>query len=148
MVSYSTSKVMRGKGSLFRISSFFCKQTHFHFYISTNSFTRFSVYTGTLVLIACAVLVGLFALQHRGTHKVAFLFAPIIIAWLLCIAGVGIYNIIQWNPRIYQALSPYYAYTFFKDNGKDGWLSLGGLLLCVTGEWEISISLSVFQSAL
>lgn len=90
-------------------------------------------YTDVVVFIACAVLVGLFAMQHHGTHMVAFLFAPIIILWLLSIAAVGIYNIIEWNPKIYRALSPYYAYKFFRDTGKDGWLSLGGILLCITG---------------
>lgn len=79
------------------------------------------------------ILVGLFALQHYGTHRVGFLFAPILIAWLLSISGVGIYNILHWNPRIVSALSPYYAYNFFKETGKDGWRSLGGIVLCITG---------------
>ncbi|KAL2924232.1 Potassium transporter 7 [Bienertia sinuspersici] len=68
----------------------------------------------TVVTIVCIVLVGLFALQHRGTHKVSFLFAPIIISWLLSIAALGIYNSIKWNSHIYHALSPYYIYKFLK----------------------------------
>lgn len=88
---------------------------------------------GTVVMIACALLVGLFVLQHRGTNKVAFLFAPIMILWLLSIATVGVYNIVTWNPSVYKALSPYYIYVFFRDTGIDGWLSLGGILLCITG---------------
>ncbi|KAF9614558.1 hypothetical protein IFM89_019305 [Coptis chinensis] len=89
--------------------------------------------SGVVVVIACIVLVGLFALQHIGTHKVSIVFAPIVIIWLLCIAGIGVYNIIVWNPRIYQAISPYYIYKFFRETGKDGWISLGGILLCITG---------------
>lgn len=85
------------------------------------------------VFIACVILMGLFALQHYGTHRVGFLFAPILIAWLLCISGIGIYNILKWNPRVVSALSPYYAYNFFKRAGKDGWRSLGGIVLCITG---------------
>lgn len=92
---------------------------------------------GTVVLIACALLVGLFVLQHRGTNKVAFLFAPIMILWLLSIATVGVYNIVTWNPSVYKALSPYYIYVFFRDTGIDGWLSLGGILLCITGNIAI-----------
>lgn len=88
---------------------------------------------GTMVMIACALLVGLFVLQHRGTNKVAFLFAPIMILWLLSIATVGVYNIVTWNPSVYKALSPYYVYIFFRNTGIDGWLSLGGILLCITG---------------
>lgn len=89
--------------------------------------------SGTVVMIACALLVGLFVLQHRGTNKVAFLFAPIMIMWLFSIATVGLYNIFKWNPSVYKALSPYYIYKFFRDTGKEGWLSLGGILLCITG---------------
>ncbi|KAG2685124.1 hypothetical protein I3760_10G109800 [Carya illinoinensis] len=85
-----------------------------------------------IVLVACVILVGLFALQHCGTQRVGFLFAPIV-AWLLCISVVGIYNIIHWNPHVVSALSPYYIYNFFKKAGKDGWSSLGRIVLCITG---------------
>lgn len=85
------------------------------------------------VAIACVVLVGLFALQHFGTHRVGFLFAPILLAWLLCLGGVGIYNIFHWNPGVINSLSPYYIYKFFQKAGKNGWRSLGGIFLCVTG---------------
>ncbi|MCL7028806.1 hypothetical protein MKW94_011627, partial [Papaver nudicaule] len=87
---------------------------------------------GHVVVIACIVLVGLFALQHCGTQKVAFIFAPVVTIWLICIATLGIYNVIVWNPRVYRAISPYYIYLFFKETGKDGWISLGGILLSVT----------------
>jgi KUP system potassium uptake protein len=77
--------------------------------------------------------VGLFALQHYGTHRVGFLFAPILISWLACIGGIGIYNLLKWNPSVVRALSPYYIYNFFRKAGKDGWSSLGGIVLCITG---------------
>ncbi|WRX19355.1 Potassium transporter - like 10 [Theobroma cacao] len=96
-----------------------------------------NLHYGVVVVIACILLVGLFVLQHRGTYRVAFMFAPILILWSLCIAAIGLYNIIKWNPRIYEALSPYYIYKFFRDTGRDGWISLGGVLLCITGKSEI-----------
>lgn len=86
-----------------------------------------------IVLIACIILIGLFGLQQCGTQKVAFMFAPIIISWLFCISSVGIYNIVHWNPSIFRGLSPYFIYKFFRDTGKDGWMSLGGVALCITG---------------
>ncbi|KAB2064549.1 hypothetical protein ES319_A09G027300v1 [Gossypium barbadense] len=82
---------------------------------------------------ACAILVFLFALQHYGTNRVGFLFAPVVITWLLCISAIGVYNICEWNPHVYQALSPYYMYKFLKKTQKKGWMSLGGILLCITG---------------
>ncbi|KAL2924869.1 Potassium transporter 7 [Bienertia sinuspersici] len=102
---------------------------------------------GTVVTIVCIVLVGLFALQHRGTHKVSFLFAPIIISWLLSIAALGIYNSIKWNSHIYHALSPYYIYKFFKETPKVGWTSIGGLLLCITGSEAMFVDLGYFSTA-
>ncbi|XP_011022399.1 PREDICTED: probable potassium transporter 13 isoform X4 [Populus euphratica] len=96
-------------------------------------------------LITCLILVGLFALQHIGTHRVGFLFAPIILLWLISISGVGIYNIIQWNPRVVSALSPYYVYKLFKLTGKDGWTSLGGIVLCITGAEAMFADLGHFS---
>ncbi|KAL2900198.1 Potassium transporter 6 [Bienertia sinuspersici] len=55
--------------------------------------------------------------------------------WLLCISGLGLYSIFCWNPRVYQAISPYYMYKFLKKTGISGWMSLGGVLLCITGEY-------------
>ncbi|CAN0924451.1 Potassium transporter 8 [Linum grandiflorum] len=95
--------------------------------------------------ITCAILVSLFALQHFGTHKVGFLFAPIVIVWLLCISSIGVYNIFYWNPLVYQALSPYYMYKFLKKTRKGGWMSLGGILLCMTGSEAMFADLGHFS---
>lgn len=89
---------------------------------------------GEVVLLSCIVLVCLFTLQHWGTRRVAFLFAPVVVLWLLLLAALGIYNIVVWNPRILRALSPYYVVSFFQRTGKDGWISLGGVLLSMTGK--------------
>ncbi|XP_050369448.1 probable potassium transporter 13 [Argentina anserina] len=97
------------------------------------------------VLLACIILVILFALQHYGTHRVGFLFAPIMTAWLLCISGVGIYNIFRWNPGVICSLSPHYIYKFFKKTGKAGWSSLGGIVLCLTGAEAMFADLGHFS---
>jgi hypothetical protein len=80
--------------------------------------------------------VCLFALQHYGTHRLGFMFAPIVMIWLLCISALGLYNIIHWNPKIYRALSPYAMYKFMRKTRSGGWKSLGGILLCITGELQ------------
>ncbi|XP_020086247.1 probable potassium transporter 2 isoform X2 [Ananas comosus] len=105
------------------------------------------LHDGAVVIIACIVLVGLFALQHRGTHKVAFMFAPVVIIWLLCIGMIGLYNTIYWNPRICRAFSPHYVFKFFKKTGKDGWISLGGILLSITGTEAMFADLGHFTDA-
>ncbi|XP_031743354.1 potassium transporter 1 isoform X3 [Cucumis sativus] len=99
-----------------------------------------------IVLISCVLLVGLFSLQHRGTHKVAFMFAPIITAWLVCISVIGMYNIIKWNPSIYHALSPVYMLKFLRSTGVEGWISLGGVVLSITGVEAMFADLGHFSS--
>ena len=94
----------------------------------------FLLHADAVIPITCVILAFLFALQHYGTHRVGFLFAPIVLAWLFCISAVGLYNIIHWNPHIYQALNPYYMFKFLKKTRKYGWMSLGGILLCMTGK--------------
>ncbi|KAK3223286.1 hypothetical protein Dsin_010311 [Dipteronia sinensis] len=97
------------------------------------------------VPVACVILIGLFALQHYGTHKVGFLFAPVVLTWLLCISAIGLYNILHWNPHVYQALSPYYMYKFLKKTQRGGWMSLGGILLCITGSEAMFADLGHFS---
>lgn len=98
-----------------------------------------------IVPVACIILVILFALQHYGTHRVGFLFAPIVITWLLCISAIGLYNIVIWNPHVYRALSPYYMYKFLKKTQRGGWMSLGGILLCMTGSEAMYADLGHFS---
>uniref|UniRef100_A0A804JY85 Potassium transporter n=1 Tax=Musa acuminata subsp. malaccensis TaxID=214687 RepID=A0A804JY85_MUSAM len=97
------------------------------------------------VPIACLILVCLFALQHYGTHRLGFLFAPIVMLWLLCISVIGVYNIFYWNPRVYRAFSPFYMYNFLKKTQRGGWMSLGGILLCITGSEAMFADLGHFS---
>ncbi|KAJ0985446.1 hypothetical protein J5N97_003802 [Dioscorea zingiberensis] len=98
-----------------------------------------------VVPITCIIIICLFMLQHYGTHRIGFLFAPIILAWLLCISAIGTYNIIRWNPHIYHALSPYYMFKFLKKTREGGWKSLGGILLCITGSEAMFADLGHFS---
>ncbi|KAI3911368.1 hypothetical protein MKW98_010255 [Papaver atlanticum] len=98
-----------------------------------------------VVPITCVILICLFALQHYGTHRVGMFFAPVVLVWLICISALGLYNIIHWNPQVYQALSPYYMYKFLKKTKKGGWMSLGGILLCITGSEAMFADLGHFS---
>lgn len=101
---------------------------------------------GGVLILSCIILVGLFALQHSGTHRVGFLFAPIVTIWLISIFLIGLYNTIFWNPKIVSALSPYYIIKFFKETGKDGWVSLGGVLLSIAGTEAMFADLGHFTA--
>jgi KUP system potassium uptake protein len=87
----------------------------------------------SLVLpITCAILVGLFWIQKRGTGDVGKLFGPIMTVWFVTIGGLGIYHICQ-KPEILTALSPLHAVMFFVRHGLPGMLILGSVVLAVTG---------------
>ncbi|KAI9174231.1 hypothetical protein LWI28_014302 [Acer negundo] len=94
---------------------------------------------------ACAILVCLFTLQHFGTRKIGFIFAPVIILWLLFIGGVGLYNIIHCDPHIFYAISPVYVYRFVRNIDRESWSSLGSILLCVAGSEAMFADLGHFS---
>ena len=64
-----------------------------------------------LVPIAAGVLVALFMVQARGTHRVAAFFGPIMALWFLTLGGLGVFHIADdWS--ILRALNPYYGVRF------------------------------------
>jgi KUP system potassium uptake protein len=85
-----------------------------------------------IVPLTCAVLVLLFALQHRGTKTVGRLFAPVMVCWFFTIGGLGAYHLVK-NPQVLVALSPTRAAHFFAVHGVRGVLVLGSVVLAVTG---------------
>ncbi|XP_073027907.1 potassium transporter 11 isoform X2 [Primulina eburnea] len=97
-----------------------------------------------VVLVAVVILVGLFSLQHYGTDRVGWLFAPVVLLWFLMIGGIGIYNICNYDTSVLRAFSPVYIYRYFKRGGKDGWTSLGGIMLSITGTEALFADLAHF----
>lgn len=85
------------------------------------------------MLVAVVILIGLFSMQHYGTDRVGWLFAPIVLLWLLLIGGIGIFNISKYGSTVLKAFSPVYMYRYLRRGGKDSWTSLGGILLSITG---------------
>ncbi|KAB2634522.1 potassium transporter 10-like [Pyrus ussuriensis x Pyrus communis] len=98
-----------------------------------------------VVLVAVVILVLLFSMQPYGTDKLCFLFAPIVLLWFLVTGGIGMFNIWKYDRRILKAFSPIYVYRFFKRGGKNGWTSLGGLMLTITGTEALFADLSNFS---
>jgi len=88
---------------------------------------------GAVVGISIAVLICLFMVQRFGTDKVGYTFAPIICVWFALNAGIGLFNFIKYDPTVVKALNPKYIVDYFIRNKKDAWISLGGVVLCLTG---------------
>jgi KUP system potassium uptake protein len=85
-----------------------------------------------IVPITCVILVGLFALQSRGTTSVGRLFGPVMLLWFVTLAVLGVRQIMA-HPAILGALSPHHAIAFFSRSGFGGLAVLGGVVLAVTG---------------
>jgi KUP system potassium uptake protein len=82
--------------------------------------------------ITIAILVGLFAIQSRGTGGIGKVFGPVTALWFVTGAALGVPKIIQ-EPSILWAMDPRNAVTFFAHNGTTGYLLLGSVVLVITG---------------
>ncbi|RLN08046.1 potassium transporter 19-like [Panicum miliaceum] len=98
-----------------------------------------------VVWISVAILFVLFSVQRFGTDKVGYSFAPIISVWFLLIAGTGMYNLAVHDATILRAFNPMYIVQYFSRNGKEAWVSLGGVILCITGAEAMFADLGHFN---
>jgi KUP system potassium uptake protein len=78
------------------------------------------------------ILIVLFAVQSRGTARVAAFFGPVMVLWFLTIAGAGIPHLFD-DPRLFAAVNPLYAVSFLWHHGEIGLVTLGFVFLAVTG---------------
>ncbi|MCO5577614.1 hypothetical protein L7F22_031445 [Adiantum nelumboides] len=101
-----------------------------------------------IVAMACIILVALFSVQRFGTSKVGWLFAPAVSVWLLSIGSIGIYNIIKHDHGVLRAfLDPVYIIRYVSKNKKRSWLSLGGVVLSVTGTEALYADVGHFSTS-
>lgn len=98
-----------------------------------------------IMYISIAILVALFCFQRFGMDKVGYTFAPAISIWFLFISGIGLYNLFKYDVGVLRAFNPMYIIHYFKRNGKKGWLSLGGVFLCITGSEAMFADLGHFS---
>jgi KUP system potassium uptake protein len=85
-----------------------------------------------IVPVTVAIMVALFAIQKHGTASVGKLFGPITALWFLVLAVLGVVHI-AGHPDVLRALLPMYAISFVVDHPIATFLSLGAVVLAVTG---------------
>ena len=90
---------------------------------------KFSKYVIPATVI---ILVGLFLIQKKGTALVGVLFGPIMAAWFLVLAVMGLHNIVD-NPTILAAANPMYAINFLMSHSLQAFIVLGAVFLVLTG---------------
>jgi len=85
-----------------------------------------------VVWLTIAVLVGLYSVQSHGTAGIGRFFAPVMLIWFVALACMGVVNIIK-SPAILAAVNPLHAVAFLLENGRIAFLSLGAVVLALTG---------------
>jgi KUP system potassium uptake protein len=82
--------------------------------------------------LTIAILLALFAVQRRGTARVAAFFGPVMAIWFIAIAVAGLLHI-RDDPWVLAAINPAYAFEFVFAHGHIGLVTLGLVFLAVTG---------------
>jgi KUP system potassium uptake protein len=85
-----------------------------------------------VVPLALAILISLFALQSRGTHRIGKLFGPVMLLWFAALTVFGIAAIVR-TPVILAAVNPLYGIRLFLTAPWIAFVSLGAVVLAVTG---------------
>jgi KUP system potassium uptake protein len=99
-----------------------------------------------VVPVTITILVVLFALQWRGTARVASLFGPIMVVWFVALALPGLWWMVV-HPEIILALNPFYGISFLYNHGLVGFVTLGAVFLAVTGAEALYADLGHFGRA-
>jgi len=66
-----------------------------------------------VVPVAVGILIGVFAIQRHGTHRVGRLFGPIMVIWFIVIGVLGFVWMMR-QPQVLTAVDPRHALYFFR----------------------------------
>jgi KUP system potassium uptake protein len=99
-----------------------------------------------VVPLSCIILIGLFAMQARGTAGIGRIFGPIMLIWFVTIAALGILAVVK-APGVLAAVNPIYGLRFFAVNHLHGLVVLGSVVLCITGAEALYADLGHFTKA-
>src|SRR5689334_72705 len=96
-----------------------------------------------VVPLTILILGLLFAVQARGTARVAAFFGPIMLVWFAILAISAVLPIMR-HPEVLLALNPLYAVSFMLHHGMIGFVTLGAVFLAVTGAEALYADLGHF----
>ncbi len=86
-----------------------------------------------VIPIAIIILIGLFAIQSRGTAKVGLMFGPVMMVYFLTIAVLGVIHIVDRPTVILNTLNPWNAVNFYLQEPARAFIAMGSVVLAVTG---------------
>ncbi|MDO9336834.1 MAG: potassium transporter Kup [Caulobacter sp.] len=96
--------------------------------------------------ISAGILIALFLVQSRGTHRMATFFGPLTTVWFLVLGGLGLFHLAD-DLSIFRAVSPHYGILFLIQNGFLGFVILGSVFLAVTGAEALYSDMGHFGKA-
>ena len=99
-----------------------------------------------IVPITVAVLTLLFLFQRQGTGRVGIFFGPIMGVWFTTLAVLGLMQVMHW-PDVLRAFNPLYGVALFFDHGWVAFLTLGAVVLAVTGAEALYADMGHFGRA-
>ena len=85
-----------------------------------------------VVPVSVGLLVGVFAVQRRGTGAIGKYFGPIMLVWFTVLGVLGAWRIGQ-TPEILLAINPVYAWNLVGQAPLATYLLLGAVVLALTG---------------
>jgi KUP system potassium uptake protein len=86
-----------------------------------------------VIPIAIGILVGLFAIQSRGTAKVGSMFGPVMIFYFLTLATLGAWHVLDYPAVLLAMLNPFNALNFYLQEPLRAFIAMGSVVLAVTG---------------
>jgi len=86
-----------------------------------------------VVPTAIGILVGLFAIQARGTAKVGLMFGPIMLVYFVTLAALGGMHIVKHPAVFAEMFNPWNAIKFYISEPLRAFIAMGSVVLAVTG---------------
>jgi KUP system potassium uptake protein len=86
-----------------------------------------------VIPIAIGILVGLFAIQARGTARVGMMFGPVMIFYFGSLAVLGVLHLIDRPSIALAMINPLNAASFFIQEPVRAFLAMGSVVLALTG---------------
>lgn len=85
-----------------------------------------------VVPLSCCILVGLFAVQFRGSKFMGRIFGPVMLVWFLVLGAFGLWRVLE-TPMVLRALNPALGLNLLLTHPKDVSILLGAVVLAFTG---------------
>ncbi|MGN6515823.1 MAG: potassium transporter Kup [Rhizomicrobium sp.] len=85
-----------------------------------------------VIPLTLIILIGLFVVQSRGTAHIGKMFGPFMALWFAVLAILGAVSLVQ-TPSVLVAINPWYAVKLFIEAPWHAFVSLGAVVLAVTG---------------